>query len=816
MPRDSTLLPEWSQQLLRAARAGRLFEHPTSASDCTGEKSEAKRNGDAEHELHSNDQHCVTIRKWTRAPRHLEEPEQDYLAKRRKGLPSLRNGIAGYLGFGSAMRKTKIRKVDSEGNANVWQVLVPEGQSVEGEITNEEESVLAVPKATIPGTVIEGVGAVNSDGLVVVNDRLISTPPRRRPPPPRRKPKKGPGRGRKKVIFKPGEEGAEAKPNVVASGVQEAAAVDTLSTSGAAQGQDKDVTMVDMPEVDDNEEEGEEDEDEGEIEEGEDDEDDREEGEISPSSPGPSDIQAPAGDESQSRRESVSITEAYPKPVLHPLPAAPSSTSGLPPKPVSLESSVTFPQHSQQQQQQAPGQAGSAASPSTLTETKSSRAQAISRDRDLQESVTPISLVPQHLFGTTIPPAPKPQHSSSLLTKPLKSPLVSDTLTESRSAFAAVSDISNTNEAASKTSVPPLGNIVSQDPRIISSSPDLPLVEAFSHNRENPQNIGFPSRKQGDSFRQVDEMQQVPEKSKEVDMTGDSFIIQTTVQNNVNGLHEQVPGPMSVEHSESNVESESSAVKPKAIDQMNSPSISAPETNAPVATTGVAAAEGREIMNEIQNQASDAEPRDNIKHNSKAAVPHSNLDNSQATLLSNNISSTPKPPLDSFQPVQPERRMTSSTSQIEAPANSTAHKTDSESENEHAKEKENQEETVQKSPLPQEAEQQREQEINPKREDKDSLKRDQNQNQSQNHQKQAHDQENAHASADAGTTGTGIITNAIGEKSAAEKVDTIVTTDVSAATGGDRNISTNGSGDGSDIDLLGTLERRLDAKEEEE
>ena len=519
MPRDSVLLPEWSQQLLRAARAGRLFDPPSKTSNGAGDGNEGNKNGKTEDATHRGSQQCITVNKWSRVPRHLEEPEQDYLAKRRKGLPSLRNGIAGSLGFGSTMRRTKIRKTDSEGNSNVWQVLVPEGQAVEGEIINEEESSLAVAKPTAPGTIIEGVGAVNSDGLVVVNDELILTPPRRRPPPPKRKPKKGPGRGRKRVLFKPGEDGIEAKPRIISSEAQEAAAIDTVPTINEAQRQDKDVTMTGMPEADENEEDGEDDEDEGEVEEGEDDDDDREEGELSSSSPGQSENQTTMEFESQSGRGSVSISEAYPKPKLHPLPPAPPSAVGLPPKPMQAEASDLLPHVSlKQQNQEGSGQAGSLASVSAPIEPQSSRAQAMSRDRGTDEARQPVSLVPQHLFGASIPPAPKPQHSLSSSTKPMTLPPMPDATTESSTVTASKSSGSASSKAMNEASALPLDRIESLDRRMLSSSPDLPLAQTVSHSRNNSLHSTLPSLRQERLNRAADDGQHGQDDGKGLEM----------------------------------------------------------------------------------------------------------------------------------------------------------------------------------------------------------------------------------------------------------------------------------------------------------
>lgn len=199
MPRDSHLLPDHSQALLRAARAGMLYKLPTPPEE------EEKEKGEEEEEAKETQTGYVT-KKWSQVPRHQEEPEQEYLAKRRKGLLSAYSGQTGSNGApvpSGPMRETKVKKTDADGNVHVYKVLVPEGQTVEGEVAEEDSEMKeAAPEEAPPGTVVEGVGVVNAEGVVVANQ---PTPPRRRPPPPRRKPKKGPGRGRKKVMFTPGE-----------------------------------------------------------------------------------------------------------------------------------------------------------------------------------------------------------------------------------------------------------------------------------------------------------------------------------------------------------------------------------------------------------------------------------------------------------------------------------------------------------------------------------------------------------------------------------------------------------------------------------
>ena len=215
-------------------------------------------------------------RRWAVVPKDMEGPEPEFLAKRRKGLPSVYTGATGPLSSTPRMRKTKIRKVDTEGNSYIWEVLVPDGQAVDGEIVEEETSPTQAPA---PGTVVEGLGVVNAEGVVIAGDQAMPVANRRRPPPPKRK-AKGPGRGRKKkVAFTPGTEG-----NATANGV---AAVLNGSSAGADDGKsarrkratpDGDTEVGDENVLQEGEEGSEE------VSEGEEGEDgDREEGELSPS-----------------------------------------------------------------------------------------------------------------------------------------------------------------------------------------------------------------------------------------------------------------------------------------------------------------------------------------------------------------------------------------------------------------------------------------------------------------------------------------------------------------------------------------------------
>lgn len=201
MPRDSHMLPEHSQQLLRAARSGKLYKPPVPPE----EDNEMKDEEEETKEIRTG----FTVKKYVKVARHLEGPEPEYLAKRRKGLPSpyVSTQIAQ-----PVLRETKVKKLDAEGNIAVYKVLVPEGQSVEGEVQPTDAAIEVAPATAAPGTIVEGIGVVNAEGIVVANDVVQQTPPRRRPPPPKKVKRGGPGRGKKKVVFAEGaaEQGTPA------------------------------------------------------------------------------------------------------------------------------------------------------------------------------------------------------------------------------------------------------------------------------------------------------------------------------------------------------------------------------------------------------------------------------------------------------------------------------------------------------------------------------------------------------------------------------------------------------------------------------
>ncbi|THV75149.1 hypothetical protein D6D28_02048 [Aureobasidium pullulans] len=279
MPRDSAQLAPWTQQLLREARRPRLAKRPQEPTE--DDKPEEEDENEAV-------QTGWQSKKWSQVPSHLEKPEREFLAKRRKGLPSLHTQIALQAANAAASsaptRRTKVMKSDADGNTTVYEVLVPEGQTVEGEVVDDTVMADAAPVQAAPGTVIEGVGIANAEGVIVATDLLQQQqqPMRRKPIPPRRIRKGGPGRGKKKVMFNP-DDGHNAAATSTPGGGVSVATPSTLNANADDSAMDIDSTpKPDANDNDDNDNDNEEgDEEDGEEGEEGDEDDDREDGELS-------------------------------------------------------------------------------------------------------------------------------------------------------------------------------------------------------------------------------------------------------------------------------------------------------------------------------------------------------------------------------------------------------------------------------------------------------------------------------------------------------------------------------------------------------
>ncbi|KAK0111426.1 hypothetical protein ONS95_001786 [Cadophora gregata] len=176
MPKDSHLLPQHSQDLLRAARSGKIYKRPAPADEeeadpetVIGDKPEKK-----DEDLKEKG---FTAKSWKQVPRHLEGADVVYLAKRRKGLVTASSKPLPV----PTVTKATVKRIDAAGNEYVQDIVVPQGQVVEGEVLSQTQ----IPDPNAPV------------GLAPVQ----ATPPR--PRPKSKKKAKGPGRGRKKKPVAP-------------------------------------------------------------------------------------------------------------------------------------------------------------------------------------------------------------------------------------------------------------------------------------------------------------------------------------------------------------------------------------------------------------------------------------------------------------------------------------------------------------------------------------------------------------------------------------------------------------------------------------
>ncbi|KAI0838100.1 hypothetical protein F5Y06DRAFT_287572 [Hypoxylon sp. FL0890] len=240
MPKDSHLLPTHTQELLRAARSGRLYKRPPPAeeeevdADATLAEKPEKKEEDPSTKGYQ-------VKVWKQVARNAEGPTISHLAKRRKGVITLSSNLPAGATSGPTITKATVRRIDAAGNPYTQEITLTEGQHVDGEIIST--TVVPAPNP-----------AANADASVA------ATPVRRRPPPPKRKPK-GPGRGRKKKLPLP----ASTQPGGAITGVDTASTGTKPSdaeTSGVkpddqSEAKNQDSEMADDDEGDDGEDDGE-------------------------------------------------------------------------------------------------------------------------------------------------------------------------------------------------------------------------------------------------------------------------------------------------------------------------------------------------------------------------------------------------------------------------------------------------------------------------------------------------------------------------------------------------------------------------------
>ncbi|KAJ0123477.1 hypothetical protein J7T55_011942 [Diaporthe amygdali] len=173
MPRDTPLLTPHNQELLRLARSGKLYrkrplpeEDDADADGIPGDKQEKKESAASEG-------YSYKVKKWVRLDRSAEDAGINHLAPRQKGTITRPSRQLGTQVTGPMVTKATVKRVDAAGNPYTQEVIIPDGQAVDGEIIST--SVVPAPEAT-------GEAALSA-----------ATPMRRKPPIPQKK--KGRGRG---------------------------------------------------------------------------------------------------------------------------------------------------------------------------------------------------------------------------------------------------------------------------------------------------------------------------------------------------------------------------------------------------------------------------------------------------------------------------------------------------------------------------------------------------------------------------------------------------------------------------------------------
>ncbi|KAK4242012.1 hypothetical protein C8A03DRAFT_29753 [Achaetomium macrosporum] len=239
MPREAHLLPPHSQELLRAARSGRLYKRPAPAEEEDADIEVDAVKGEKKEWEPPNEGYMVKT--WKQVPRNEESPTISYLAKRHKNTVTLSSKAAPALAAGPTVIRATVRRIDAAGNPYEQTVTLSEGQRVDGEIIST--TVVPTPAAA-PELPVQQ-----------------PTPPRRRPPPPKRKPK-GFGRGRKRGVGRlplplPATRSQANTTDGATAVKSEGAGPDGIKIEGTEGSGVQDSEMVDMSGVPSEDEEGE-------------------------------------------------------------------------------------------------------------------------------------------------------------------------------------------------------------------------------------------------------------------------------------------------------------------------------------------------------------------------------------------------------------------------------------------------------------------------------------------------------------------------------------------------------------------------------
>ncbi|RBQ74705.1 hypothetical protein FVER53590_00301 [Fusarium verticillioides] len=336
MPKDSHLLPAHSQELLAAARSGRLYKRPAPAeeeeadADAALEKPE-KKEDDASARGFS-------VKVWKQLPRNTDTPGTSHLAKRQKNTVTIASRTVEEKVQGPTVTRATVRRIDAAGNPYTEEVTLSDGQQVQGEIVS---------------TRIEQAPVAGSEPLATT-----PVPNRRRPPPPKRKAKAGPGRGKKKIKNPLPDVGAPAAAPVAgADSVVPAVPIKPENPAEAAIKQEREDSANQdspMPDADDDDDDEDGDDDEG---------DEGEEGEATPAAESQANGENnKSQDHEMTDATPTTATEAAPVP-----PPAPEPAPATLPTPLEKEESDTFMQTDSSAPVSVPPNPMSLAPPTTLT-----------------------------------------------------------------------------------------------------------------------------------------------------------------------------------------------------------------------------------------------------------------------------------------------------------------------------------------------------------------------------------------------------------------------------------------------------------------
>ncbi|KAK3396068.1 hypothetical protein B0T20DRAFT_441510 [Sordaria brevicollis] len=253
MPKETKLLPTHSQELLRAARSGRLYKRPAPTDD-DDENADIDIKGDKKESDAAAE--GFTVKMWKQTPRNVEVPAESHLAKRHKNTVTLPpKSTLVQIAQGPTVTRATVRRIDAAGNPYEQTITLAEGQQVDGEIIST--TVVPAPAAAAE----------------VAAQAAPPAPVRRRPPPPKRK-AKGPGRGRKKgklplpTTTRPEPSTAEAGGNTVVK--VEVTPVNGIKTEDTGEGANQDSEIADssqIPSDDDDGDDGDDGEEEGDADE---------------------------------------------------------------------------------------------------------------------------------------------------------------------------------------------------------------------------------------------------------------------------------------------------------------------------------------------------------------------------------------------------------------------------------------------------------------------------------------------------------------------------------------------------------------------